>query len=123
MTNDETEKTGTQPIGSEVNPISDKADTYYELCDIMDAGEASALALAKHSERKAVVASNNMRDIAEYARENNIELWPTAKILQKAVDLKIMTMDSANKLWKKMKKDGLRLPSYDTFEAYYQGNM
>ena len=107
----------------DIDPFSDKADTYYELCEIMDAGEASALTLAKHSDRIAVVASNNMSDIARYARKNDIELWPTARILQEAVDLKIMNMDQADDLWKKMKKDGLRLPLDETFKAYYERNV
>ena len=104
----------------DINPISEEADTYYELCEKMDKGEASALALAKHCDRQAVVASNNMSDIAAYARENDIELWPTARILQEAVDLEILNMEQADGLWKKMKRDGLRLPSDETFEAYYK---
>lgn len=110
-------------LEEDIDPFSDEADTYYELCEMMDAGEASALTLAKHSDKVAVVASNNMSDIARYARQNGIELWPTARILQEAVDLKIISMEQANNLWKKMKKDGLRLPIDETFEAYYKRNM
>lgn len=103
----------------DIEPFSEAGDTYFELCEIMGKGEASALALAKHSRRKAVVASNNMRDVAAYARENNIELWTTGRILRQAIDLKIMNLKQANTLWKNMKSDGLRLPAYETFEEYY----
>lgn len=104
----------------DIDPFSDAGDTYFELSETMGKGEASALALAKHSARKAVVASNNLSDVADYAKKNNIELWPTAKILEEAINLKIMNMKQADTLWKRMKEDGLKLPSYETFEEYYR---
>ena len=103
----------------DIEPFSEEDDTYAQLSETMGKGEASALALAKHSKRKAGVASNNMSDVANYAKANQIELWPTGKILRYAVDLEIMNMKQADELWKKMKADGLKLPMYDTFKEYY----
>ena len=99
-----------------------EAVTYYELSKNMGQGEAAALALAKNSKRKCVVASNNFSDVIKYANENNIELWPTTKIMTKAIDMGIMSMEQANTLWKNMKKDGLKLPPYDEFEDFYNSN-
>lgn len=96
-----------------------EADTYYELSQNMGQGEAAALAMAKNSKTKCVVASNNFSDVIEYAKENDIELWPTTTIMTHAIDMGIMSMEQANILWKNMKRDGLKLPSYDKFEDYY----
>ena len=96
-----------------------EAKTYHELSKHMGQGEAAALALAKNSKRPCVVASNNFSDVIKYAEENDIELWPTTTIMTKAVDMGFMSMETANTLWKNMKKDGLRLPSYEKFEDYY----
>lgn len=102
----------------DIEPFTEVADTYLELSERMGKGEASALAFAKHSTKKTVVASNNMSDVAAYAKEHSIELWPTAKILEEAIKLQIINMNQANTLWIKMKEDGLKLPSYNTFEEY-----
>lgn len=99
-----------------------EADTYYELSQRMGAGEAAALAFAKNSKRRCVVASNNFRDVITYAKENSIELWPTTVIMTRAVEMEIISMERANILWKNMKKDGLKLPRYDSFEDYYIEN-
>ena len=104
----------------DIDPFSNEGDTYFNLSAVMGAGEASALALAKHSDKYAVVASNNLSDVAAYAKKNGIELWPTARIMQEAIDLKIMNMNQADILWKNMKADGIKLPSYETFEEYYK---
>lgn len=37
-----------------------------------------------------------------------------------AVDANIITMGQADSIWKKMKEDGLKLPSYNTFEDFYK---
>ena len=100
-----------------------EADTYYELSQKMGQGEAAALALAKNSQRRCVVASNNFSDVVTYAKENDIELWPTTEIMRRAYDMGIMSMEQANILWKNMKKDGLKLPLYDTYEEYYNKNV
>lgn len=99
-----------------------EADTYYKLSQNMGQGEAAALALAKNSKRRCVVASNNFSDVIEYAKENSIELWPTSTIMTKAIDMGIMSMEQANILWKNMRKDGLKLPPYEKFEDYYNQN-
>jgi len=96
-----------------------EADTYYELSQNMGQGEAAALALAKNSNRRCVVASNNYKAVIEYAEENDIELWPTTTIMMHAIDLKIMSMNQANDLWIHMKRDGLKLPDYEKFEDLY----
>lgn len=61
-----------------------EAETYYELSQKMGQGEAAALALAKNSKRRCVVASNNFSDVIAYAKENYIELWPTTEIMRRA---------------------------------------
>ena len=75
-----------------------EADTYYELSQRMGQGEAAALAFAKNSKRRCVVASNNFSDVIAYAAENNIELWPTSEIMKRAVEMCIMTMEQASSL-------------------------
>ena len=66
--------------------------------------------MATHSECEACVASNNLSDISNYVRANNIDLWTTARIIR-ACELKnIMKKERAEELWKKMVEDGEWLP-------------
>lgn len=85
----------------------------------MGKGEAAALSMATHSKCEASVASNNLSDIAEYVKANNIDLWTTARIIYTCEIEKIMKKDKAEKLWKKMVEDKEKLPS-SSYEKYLE---
>lgn len=67
----------------------------------------------------ACLASNNLRDIGMYVTKNKIELWTTADVLMKAVELRVITENRANHLWKKMCEDDVWLPK-DTYDEYIE---
>lgn len=95
--------------------------TYLQLTEEegMGKGEAAALSMATHSKCEASVASNNLSDIAEYVKANNIDLWTTARIIYTCEIEKIMKKDKAEKLWKKMVEDKEKLPS-SSYEKYLE---
>ncbi|MEE1078301.1 MAG: hypothetical protein UIC64_04530 [Agathobacter sp.] len=97
-------------VVEDIESGTEAADIYFSLCEKMGKGEAAALAMAESSEGKAVVASNNMSDVKTYAASHGIQLWPTAKILQKAIRHNVITENRADVLWEKMKEDGMKLP-------------
>ena len=86
--------------------------TYLQLTEDegMGKGEAAALSMATHSECEACVASNNLSDISNYVRANNIDLWTTARIIRTCELENIMKKERAEELWKKMVEDGEWLP-------------
>ena len=95
--------------------------TYLHLTEEEDMGngEAAALSMVTHSEGKASVASNNLSDIGKYVRKNRIDLWTTARIISECEKKGILTEERAEKLWIKMKEDGLYLPS-DNYSDYVE---
>lgn len=102
----------------DIEPCTDEMITYLALRETMGQGESAALSMAKHSDKKAGIASNNLRDIEEFARENDIEIWTTIHILEASVNRGFTTTARADDLWKKMKQDGLWLPDYESLTEY-----
>lgn len=102
----------------EIEAFSEEGVRYEELRKRIGKGEAAALSMALcMGNERACLASNNLKDINGYVLENHIQLWTTADILEKAVELGIILQKTANTLWKKMCKDGVWLPeeTYDQF--------
>lgn len=102
----------------DIEPFSYACMQYEELKKTLVKGEAAAISMVLHSEEKvACLASNNLRDVRKYVEDNQITLWTTAGVLEKAELLGIVTHDTAVKLWDKMYEDGLSLPKC-TYEEY-----
>jgi len=79
-------------------------------------GEAAALLLAKSL--GGTVASNNLKDVAEYCKRYGLNLISTDDILCVACNRGYLTVEEGNELWAEMKRRRRRLPDYDFFEAY-----
>lgn len=47
----------------DIEVFSNEMDTYLQLRETMGQGESAALSMAKHSEKNAGIASNNLRDV------------------------------------------------------------
>ena len=65
-----------------------------------------------------IVASNNLSDVEEYIDSLDIELITSSMILSKAFKKGIVSKSTANRLWKKMIKEGIDLPK-NSFKKYY----
>lgn len=75
---------------------------------IIGDGEAAVLALAKVN--NGVVASNNLKDIADYIKEYNLQYITTGEILREALKLNIIDEKTGNKIWNDMKQKRRFLP-------------
>lgn len=82
-------------------------------------GEAAALALA--IENKGIIASNNTHDIMKVVEKYELARIKTGDILVKAFNLKIITEDEGNALWKKMLNQK-RYLTEKTFTDYLNKN-
>lgn len=60
-------------------------------------GEAGVIALCVT--RKGVIASNNITDIDVYAKDNNLKYITTSKVIKRAVEIKVITFEQAEKIW------------------------
>ena len=76
---------------------------------LIDTGEASVIALVKH--KGGVLASNNLRDVEYYVKKYELKHITTVGIIRQAIKEKIITIDEANSVYKKMKDNGDKLPS------------
>ncbi|AWX31800.1 hypothetical protein [Methanosphaera sp. BMS] len=85
--------------------------------EIIENGEASALALAKIYD--GILASNNSRDVALTVKAENIPWIKTGDILEYAIDSQLITFKEANKLWKEM-LDKETLGNYKTLTEYLE---
>ena len=102
----------------EIEAFSDEGLCFGELRKTIGKGEAAAISMVLYAEDEmACLASNNLQDISDYVKENEIELWTTADVLMKAVEFEIITERAVNRLWKKMCEDGMWMPE-DTYEDY-----
>lgn len=70
-------------------------------------GEASCLALAKV--KGGIVASNNLRDIAAYIEEYQLEHITTGDIMVEAYEKGYITEDQGNSMWKEMLQKGRKI--------------
>lgn len=81
-------------------------------------GEAAVLALAKS--RDGVIASNNLRDIGQYAIDNNIQYTTTSRILVEATNKGLILLEEGNEIWDTLAKNQFRLPKgFSTFADFY----
>ena len=83
------------------NPEQDRA--------VIGKGEASALVLAKSN--GGICASNNLRDVKQYAEEFGIPIMTTADILTEAFSTSYITLEEGDNIWKAMVYKGRRLPA------------
>lgn len=86
---------------------------------IIGDGEASAIAMAK--ERKGILASNNLKDIAVYVEKFGLQHKTTGAILKDAMDKGLITESDGNQLWQSMLNKRRRL-GYASFTDYLQAN-
>lgn len=78
-------------------------------------GEAACIALA--ITHNGTLASNNMRDVAQYIRQYNLTHITTASILKDALTQDVITELQGNALWKSMLAKRRKLPN-TTFSEY-----
>ena len=84
-------------------------------CKKMGSGEAAAIALA--STKRGVLASNNMRDVADYVDLQKVTHITTSRVIQKAYVDGLITIDKARSLWIKQTTRGSKMPD-DSFDQF-----
>ena len=82
---------------------------------IIGNGEAAAIALAK--EQGGILASNNLKDVAAYVSEFNLQHMTTGAILKEALDRGLITEAIGNQLWQNMLQKRRRL-GFLSFSEY-----
>lgn len=85
---------------------------------IIGRGEAASLALSKTF--NGIVASNNLRDIAQYIEEYNLQHKTTGDILVEALRAGIISEQEGNSLWSDMLKKRRRLGASSFTEFLHQ---
>lgn len=78
-------------------------------------GDGEAAVMAYCTYKKAIVGSNNLRDVLEYCKNNRIELKTTTCIMYEGYEEKLFTKNEGNKMWIILKGKGNRLPNFKTF--------
>lgn len=82
---------------------------------VIGKGEGAAIALA-YTEG-GILASNNLRDVARYVEEYDLEHYTSLKILIMAEEQGLLTGLECESIWRAMKKNGIKLP-----EGNYEEN-
>lgn len=82
---------------------------------VIGKGEASALVLAKFHD--GICASNNLRDVKQYAEEFGILIKTTADIMAEALSVSYITLEEGDEIWKSMLRKGRKLPA-GSFSEY-----
>jgi predicted nucleic acid-binding protein len=72
-------------------------------------GEAAALVLAKAN--NGIIASNNLRDIKDYAKDFGIPILTAADILVEALGTSYITETEGNTIWTDMRNKNRKLPT------------
>lgn len=108
----------------EIDINSKEFQTYFQLTEapsaghaIIGNGEASAIALAKHSH--GIVASNNLSDITAYIEEFNLKYITTGDILADALERNLIEESKGNAIWTQMLSKRRRLGA-SSFTEYLQ---
>nr|WP_319473614.1 hypothetical protein [uncultured Sphaerochaeta sp.] len=83
-------------------------------------GEAACIALV--ITHNGTLASNNMRDVAQYVRQYNLAHITTASILKDAHGQNVITEQQGNDLWKSMLGKRRKLPN-TTFSEYLASHL
>lgn len=90
----------------DIDLMSDEYNLYMKLTSIgndrklIGKGEAACLALAK--KHKAIIASNNLKDISDYIVEFSLDHITTGDILIEAYEEGIISENDGNIIWAKM---------------------
>lgn len=89
----------------DIDLMSDEYKLYLELTSLgsrklIGKGEAACLALAK--KHKAIIASNNLRDISQYIVEFSLDHITTGDILIEAYEKGLINENDGNIIWAKM---------------------
>lgn len=87
---------------------------------IIGNGEAAAIAMAK--ERKGILASNNLKDVAVYISEFGLKNKTTGVILKEALEKGFITEDEGNRLWQEMLRKRRKL-GYNSFSDFLKENI
>lgn len=106
---------------------SEEFQTYFQLTEapsaghaIIGNGEASAIALARHSH--GIVASNNLSDITAYIEEFNLKSITTGDILADALEKELIDEAQGNAIWTQMLSKRRRLGA-SSFTEYLQKHI
>lgn len=107
-------------VGTEIYTLYSKMTTTPEAGHkIIGAGEAAALAMAK--ECNGIVASNNLRDIADYVSEYGLKHMTTGAIMKEALEAGYIDEAQGNKIWGDMLLRKRKL-GYSSFTEYLEAN-
>ncbi len=68
-------------------------------------------------EKRGILASSNLRDIAVYVKEYNLVHKTTGAIMKEALEKKMITEADENQLWQNMLRRRRKL-GYDSFSEY-----
>ncbi len=68
-------------------------------------------------EKRGILASSNLRDIAVYVKEYNLVHKTTGAIMKEALEKKMITETEGNQLWQNMLRRRRKL-GYDSFPEY-----
>ncbi len=71
-------------------------------------GEGAAIALAYT--KNGILASNNLKDVARYVKEYNLEHYTSLNILVMAEEKGLLSDLECESIWREMKMKGIRLP-------------
>ena len=97
-----------------------KLTTYSEdNTKVIGKGEAASISLAKKHD--GILASNNLRDVAHYVKLYSLKHITTGDILVEALNLKIITEEQGNEIWKNMLAKRRKLGA-DSFTEYINKN-
>jgi len=83
-------------------------------------GEAACIALSYFY--NGTLASNNMRDVAEFVKKFGLPHITTASILKEALNQRLITEQQGNSVWTNMLSKRRKLP-YSTFSEYLHNSL
>jgi DNA-binding Lrp family transcriptional regulator len=87
-------------------------------CKIMGPGEAAAIALCKAN--NGILASNNMRDVAQYTELQGIKHITTSRVIDRAFKLKVIEgLSKTESIWSDIISSGRRMPK-NTFKEFLE---
>ena len=95
----------------EFNPSGDMMREYAKLNRLRGKGESACMAYCKYNND--VLGSSNLRDIADYCKENGITYLTTMDFLYYAIRNKAMSMEEAKQFIRDVLSKGSKLPDID----------
>lgn len=82
---------------------------------VIGKGEAASITLAKY--RNGILASNNLKDVAEYVNKFNLRHITTGDILKEALNHGLISEEQGNEIWENMLAKRRKL-GFDSFSAF-----